>query len=249
MEDINAIVLCGGKGSRMNNITELYKCKSLVPIYGVPCLSYVLEALKQINCSKSILCIDRQELYLEVKKIGELSGINFEIFQDSGLGPTHVVIESLAHITSSRFLVLNGHQIVFPDFLTKLIELDKDFIATIYMDSTEATRKIATLDSNNQCIRIRKGSANNPAHDNEVYLDKPYILHTETLRKLITNKIEFAKGTPVDSNHRDDSILRYANDMHTLKATFRHEFHYEYELEDVKQLAEIFKSDYLNKAQ
>lgn len=249
MDDINAVVLCGGKGSRMNKITEFYKCKSLVPILGVPCLSYVLEALKQINCSRCILCIDRQELYQDVKKLGELSGLDYEIFMDSGQGPTHVVIESLALITSSRFLVLNGHQIVFPDFLSKLIEVDRDFIATVYMDSTEATRKIATLNSNNQCIRIRKGGLNNPANDNEVYLDKPYILHAEILRNFLRNKVDFAENTPVDINHRNDSILRFASNMHTVNATFRHEFHYEFELEEVKIFAEIFRNKYQNKIQ
>jgi len=249
MEDINAVVLCGGKGSRMNNITQIYKCKSLVPIFGIPCLSYVLEALKKINCSRCILCIDRQELYQEVKELGELSGLTYEIFIDSGQGPTYVVIESLPLITSSRFFVLNGHQIVYPDFLSKLIELDKDFIATIYKDSTEATRKIATLNSKNKCIRIRKGSINNPAGENEVYLDKPYILQAEILRSFITNKTDFDKNTPVDNNHRDDSILRYASEMYTLCATFRHEFHYEYELEDVKIFAELFRNKFINKIQ
>ena len=74
---MDAVVLCGGKGRRMNKTTELYKCKSLVPILGVPSLAYVLESLKQIKCPRCILCIDRQELYQDVKKIGELSGFDF----------------------------------------------------------------------------------------------------------------------------------------------------------------------------
>ena len=175
--------------------------------------------------------------------------LTFEILMDSGQGPTNVVIESLEHLASSRFLVLNGHQIVFPDFLSNLIEKDKDFIVTAYKDSTEAIRKIATLDSNNQCIRIRKGSIDNPANDNEINIDKPYILQAEILRNYLLNKIDFNTNTPVDINHRNDSILRYASEIYTLVANFRHEFHYEYELEEVKRTAEIFRNEYKFKIQ
>ena len=241
---MTAVVVCGGIGTRMGPVMKSAKCKSLLPVLGWPCLAYVLEALKRINCSQCILSIDRQDIYDEVDCIGKTSDLAYLMHMDSGRGPTVVAQEASRLISSARFLVLYGHQIIFPDHLNQMIAADVDFVATIYANSSEGTRKVATLDTEHYCVKLRRGGPESPAAGSEVYLDKPYILQTEVIRNTVPLDSCFHPDTPADAYLRPQTILRYAHSLYTIPATFRHEFHYASELEEVALLARTFRQDY-----
>jgi uncharacterized protein YciW len=126
-----------------------------------------------------------------------------------------------------------------------MIAADADFVATTYKTSSEGVRKIAMLNSERFCIALRHGSSESPAGENEVYLDKPYILQTEAIRNSSSLDSQFHPNTPANEELRPHTILRYAHNLYSIPANFRHEFHYENELEDVGKLAEAFAQDLL----
>jgi GTP:adenosylcobinamide-phosphate guanylyltransferase len=239
----DAVVVCGGFGTRMGQAMRSAKCKSLISILGMPCLAYVLEALKRVNCQKCILSVDRQEIFNEIERIGNNSGLNCVMHTDSGRGPTAVAQETSSLVTSPRFIVLYGHQIVFPDHLVQMIAANRDFVATVYRDSSEGVRNVATIDSEHNCVKLRRGSQEYPAIGNDVYLDKPYILETQSIRNSCLPDNTFDPNTPADLDLRQHTILRYARSLYSIPATFRHEFHYEMELDDVEAIARRFKQE------
>lgn len=240
MNGIAALVICGGYGTRLGQALGQARCKSLVPVLGSQALAYVLEALKQANCSQCILSVDRANIFNEVDQIGRGSGLAYQLHRDSGGGPTAVTQEASVLISFRRFLVLYGHQIVFPDHLMRLIDSDLDFVATTYSDSSEGVRKIATLDTSGYCVSLRHGGQESPARHNEVYLDKPYILETQAIQCSTTAGFAFDPRTPADADLRQHTILRYAHDLFAIPANFRHEFHYAHELPEVEALAAEF---------
>lgn len=233
----------------MGDMMKAHKSKSLIPILGRPSLAYVLDALRHIGCSKCILCIDRPELYEDVTRIGADSGLPFDVFRDSGRGPTSVALEATSQVSSSHFLMLHGHQIVFPDHLDRLMAMDLDFVATTYRDSSEGVRKVATLDPTGRCLRLRRGSAEDPAADRELYLDKPYILETDTLRASLDPDFALDPDSPVDPDLRPDTIMRYARNLHAVSATFRHEYHYQSELPEVTRTAQLLRQRFSSQRQ
>jgi GTP:adenosylcobinamide-phosphate guanylyltransferase len=243
-EAVDAVVVCGGLGTRMGSAMESAKCKSLLPVLGLPCLAYVLRALERICCSRCILSVDRRDIFEDVERVGRNSGVPYVMHLDSGRGPTAVAQEASFLVSTPRFLVLYGHQIVFPSHLRQMIAADADFVATVYEGSSEGVRKVATLNSERYCISLRHGSQQSPAGVNEVYLDKPYVLQAEAIRNSSINAGYFDPHTPADSDLRPHTILRYTHSLYTVPAAFRHEFHYASELEDVAKLARVFGQDH-----
>ncbi len=71
MEDcIDSIIVCGGKGSRMKDLTEKCGCKSLVPILGVPAISYLTHVIRKVvPNSRIILAIDNPGLRSKFEEI------------------------------------------------------------------------------------------------------------------------------------------------------------------------------------
>jgi hypothetical protein len=231
----------------MGSIMQTGGCKSLIPVGGVPCLSYVLEALRRIDCTRCLLCIDRDNLHRDVEQLAVQSRLPFKIIRDSGRGPTSVALEAAKHVCSDRFLMLHGHQIVFPDHLARMIAQDHDVIGTVYKDSSEGVRKIATLDEFGCCVNMRRGSSEAPATEQEVYLDKPYILETIKIRSSLLSDTSGDPTSPVDAELRPHTVFRYARAIYTLPADFRHEYHYQHELPAVIQLAKVFQERYLGR--
>ncbi len=136
--------------------------------------------------------------------------------------------------------MLHGHQIVYPDFLAQMRSRSHEFIATVYHESSEGVRKIATLDDTAFCASIRRGSADEPAGNGEVYLDKPYLLKTGPLAHFVLSDERGDPASPVHDDLRPHTVLRYMRKIYTMAAPFRHEYHYESELPDVERIAQIF---------
>ncbi len=248
MKKVEAVILCGGRGQRMGNYMQEYKCKSLIPILEVACLSYVLKALKYIKCPMCILSIDRDDIYEDIEKIAIHSDVPFLIIKDSGQGPTSVAIEASKYVSSSHFLMLHGHQIIFPDQLTEMTKQNHDFIASLYKSSSEEIRKVAMIDSLGYCINLRHGSIENPARDSEFYLDKPYLLKTDVIRNSLLSDLNGNSKSPVNADIHSHTIVRYMQNLYTIPANFRHEFHYEHEISDIIQEAKIFQQKYFRES-
>jgi bifunctional UDP-N-acetylglucosamine pyrophosphorylase/glucosamine-1-phosphate N-acetyltransferase len=118
MEQIHAIVLAAGKGTRMQSDTLP---KVLFPIAGKPMLSYVINTLEKVGIHKPIIVV------------GFLSDLVKQAFgpkypyaiQEVQLGTGHAVLAAHDHLADAEgcTLIINGDQPFFsPNSVNKLVE-------------------------------------------------------------------------------------------------------------------------------
>ena len=111
-ETRTAVILCGGKGTRLGSITKKIP-KSLVEIKGKPIIWYILKMLKKNKFNHFILPIgykgDKLKEYLK-KKI--FKNYNLEIIPTGVNTPIAERIFAIKkYIKSENFLLLNGDAI------------------------------------------------------------------------------------------------------------------------------------------
>jgi len=111
-ETRTAVILCGGRGTRLGSVTKKIP-KSLVQIKGKPIIWYILKILKQNKFNHFILPIgykgDQIKEYLK-KKI--FKNFNIKIVPTGTNTPIAKRIFTIKkHIQSENFLLLNGDAI------------------------------------------------------------------------------------------------------------------------------------------
>lgn len=141
---MQAVILAGGKGSRLKPITD-YVPKPLIPVNNVPIIEWQIRYLKKFKIDDVIICSgyksDQMEMYLEHKK-------NFGIRvrhskEQSPLGTGGAIKKAAKMINAESFFVLNGDVLTNIDLsvLAKqnnavgLIELRTRFGTVEFQDS------------------------------------------------------------------------------------------------------------------
>lgn len=140
---MQAIILAGGKGSRLRPITD-YVPKPLIPINNVPILEWQIRYLKKFNINDIIVCSghksDQIEEYLKHKKN---FGARIRISQeDTPLGTGGAIKKAAGLVRGRSFIVLNGDVITNIDLAEMrkkpnsigLIELRTRFGTVEYKD-------------------------------------------------------------------------------------------------------------------
>lgn len=127
MNNIHAIVLAAGKGTRMQSDTLP---KVLFPIAGKPMLTYVLDALKAAGIEKPLIIVG-----FLAAKIKETFGDSYTyVWQKEQLGTGHAVVsaKALLHDKDGTTLIINGDQPFFsPNTLKRLASAINDRGATV----------------------------------------------------------------------------------------------------------------------
>ncbi len=103
MEEITALILAAGKGTRMKSGV----CKVLHPVAGRPMISYVIDAVHSCGFQKIVLVVGHESA--EVRKVAGSSGVEFAI-QEPQLGTGHAVASArdLFKEFSGDILILCG---------------------------------------------------------------------------------------------------------------------------------------------
>jgi len=106
-----AIVLAGGLGTRLRNITGVTP-KSMVQIAGRPFLEYMLDYLLENNIEKVILAVGYQGESIESYFRNEYKAIDIIYsYEERPLGTGGAIINALALVESDNVFVLNGDSI------------------------------------------------------------------------------------------------------------------------------------------
>jgi NDP-sugar pyrophosphorylase family protein len=108
-EETQAIILCGGEGTRMRPLTYEIP-KSLLPLKGKPLLFYLLKLLRENNIKDVIIASGAQTEKIK-EKFGEGERLNVEIQyskEEKNLGTGGAILKAKEKIKSSQFLVLHG---------------------------------------------------------------------------------------------------------------------------------------------
>lgn len=133
VKDIDAVILCGGRGTRLKKITKS-RPKPMIKIAKSPFLDFLINHLVKDGFRKFILCSGyKSQIIKSFFEINRKTGIKVKISQEySPLGTGGAVKNASRLISSNPFIVLNGDSFLDCDF-KKLIDFHKknDSLITI----------------------------------------------------------------------------------------------------------------------
>ncbi|MCD6427464.1 MAG: nucleotidyltransferase family protein [Caldisericaceae bacterium] len=160
---VQAVILAGGLGTRVRNITEDKIPKVMLPINGKPFLLYILDYLKTQNIKNVVLCVGfKKEIIKDYFRDGRKYGLNlFYSEEKTPLGTAGALKNAERFISSDRFLLLNGDTL-FKINLDELLRFHnskkaKISVALKYLQNTQRYGRVE-INSDNAIIQfIEKG--------------------------------------------------------------------------------------------
>ena len=128
---MQAVILAGGKGTRLQPLTHSIP-KPLLPIGKKPILEITLDQLKKVGCEEIIITVEyKAELIKSYFQDGRHLGINIKYYHESGPSGTAGPLRLVEHmLQNDPFILMNG------DLLT---DLD---ISQIYRHHIESAAEI-----------------------------------------------------------------------------------------------------------
>tara|TARA_Y100000991_G_scaffold187870_1_gene153076 strand:- start:94 stop:804 length:711 start_codon:yes stop_codon:yes gene_type:complete len=199
---MQAIILAGGKGSRLKPFTTNFP-KPLVPIGDIPIVEIILKQLKYYGVKDVVLAVNHMaDLIMAFFKNGEKLGLNISYsVENEALGTAGPL--SIIKNLNENFLVLNG------DVLTTL-----DFKS--FFDFHNKKKAVSTIATFNKEIKIDLGVLETRDEVFDNYIEKPTYNFTVSMgiyafNKSITKYLE--KGVPLDI---PDLILRLKKNNKTI---------------------------------
>ena len=106
MASVDVVILCGGKGERLKNVSGDVP-KILMPVGGRPFIDILIESLRPFGFSRFVLCTG----YLREKVRAHFAATDHDVvFSEEAepLGTGGAVKNARRHIRTSTFLLLNG---------------------------------------------------------------------------------------------------------------------------------------------
>ena len=122
VNQMKAIILAGGRGTRLSPITD-YIPKSLIPIKNIPIIEWQIKYLKKFGVTEIIICAGYKSKILEnflTMKNDPKVKITFSV-EKTPLGTGGAIKQTASLIKEKSFFVLNGDVITNID-LHKLAE-------------------------------------------------------------------------------------------------------------------------------
>jgi len=178
-EHIDTIIVCGGKGSRIGKLAEKHRCKSLIPILGIPAISYLTHAIREaVPDSKIILAVDSLELKNRFETVYKTQGvIDYHIYEGLPRGPVQAFYEAGSLCRSKKVLIFIGNQLVSSDHIIKLLSHEDDeLVLSAFSLLSEDNCKIAKIDDNSRILEVARYSHLESLNNKEVYIDVPYLV-------------------------------------------------------------------------
>ena len=233
-KDIDVIVVCGGKGSRMKNLSKKFGCKSLIQIKGNPIIEYSLRTINEVlPSSKIILVIDDPKLKQKFEKIcKKLNLENYFIYEGLPRGPVQAFYEAGSFCKSSRVLILFGNQLISKSHLKKMLTQEKELMVfSGFKSLSENNCKIAKVDKNSFVLDVSRYDCLVKLKKYEVYLDVPYLVPNSFFSMETFPEIKrlFVK-TPMDKIE-----LKNKKKIKVEMSDLPPEFHFEEELEELEK--------------
>lgn len=209
-----AVVVAGGRGTRLGSLAEKHGNKCLVPIGGKPVLLHTLDWLRESGVKSIIVTVNY------VKDFRTISAL----LEDE---PSVAVVGNLSRQTSAqclpplrglldpRFLFIYGHAPVPPGHLRKMHNMTRQgVVASLYTTSTQrlGAQKPAAL----------KGSRVVLGEDGGLFIEPPHIVDHGLLTQLAETK---------SWKH---SFRNYSGAIHGVRASHPPEYHYPRDLKAVR---------------
>ncbi len=245
-EPIDTIIVCGGRGTRIVELTGKYGCKSLVPILRIPAISYLTNSIRQVvPNSRIILATDDPKLRDKFKGIYDKQEIaNYQIYEGLPRGPVQAFYEAGSLCRSDKVLIFFGNQLVSPNHIRKMLKYDDEtLVLSAYNLLSENNCKVATLNRDGKVLDVTRHSHLESLKESEVYLDVPYVVPNNFFSMETFPEIKrlFVK-TPMYKTrlNQDEKVV-------VEKSDFPAEFHFKEEFGDLEELVSEYFAEFINK--
>ena len=131
LDDVEAVVLVGGKGTRLRPLT-LSAPKPLLPTAGVPFLAHLLSRIRAAGVRRVVLCTSYlAETFSEYFGDGEKFGMEIVyVVEDQPLGTGGGIRNVAKHLTTDDVLVFNGDVLAGTD-LNAVVKTHRDTSADV----------------------------------------------------------------------------------------------------------------------
>ena len=107
LNELTAIILCGGRGERLRPLTEKVP-KPLIPVRGQPILQHILDHLCRYGINKSVLCIGYKASMLRSYAANRhATGCRIECIDSGDVSMNDRVLDTLA-VASGPVLICYG---------------------------------------------------------------------------------------------------------------------------------------------
>lgn len=124
LDNIQVVILAGGKGSRLMPLTEKIP-KSMVKINGVPFLEIILRNLKSKGINRIVLCVGYLSYVIEdYFHTGQKLNLKISYSHENQVLGTAGAIKNARKLLENEFIVLNGDTFVEID-LEKFVKFSQ----------------------------------------------------------------------------------------------------------------------------
>ena len=183
---MQAVILAGGLGTRIRNITGDKIPKAMLPINGKPFLLYILDYLKAQNIRDIILCVGfKKEIIEDYFKDGRKHDLNLVYSEEENpLGTAGALKNAEQFISGNSFLLLNGDTLFKID-LNELLQFHsskkaKITIALKYLTNTYRYGNVEMNSENLITNFVEKGISKPGYINGGVYLVNRNVLDSIT---------------------------------------------------------------------
>ena len=162
---MEAVILAGGQGTRMQNINNKIP-KIILEINGKPFLYWLIKQLQKNKVEKIILCLGiKHELILNAIDNYEFKNIDINFFvEKEQLGTGGALINILDMINNDNFIFMNGDSmfnIPIKKLYTTHIQNQNDLTYSLKkLDSQNTDYGGISVKSNGQIVSHKMGNAN-----------------------------------------------------------------------------------------
>jgi molybdopterin-guanine dinucleotide biosynthesis protein A len=201
-----AVVVAGGRGTRLGETARIHGNKALVPVGGAPLLRHTIDWLKAAGVDSIIVTVN---YVAQLRRITALldGETGVAVVGNTSRKNSAEVLPALAGVLDERFLFVYGHAPVPPEHLRAMFGLAQsgEVVTSIYPATSqrEQTAKQA---------RLHHGRVH-PGQRGGVFIEPPHILNHaffDCLRKSLSWKKTF---------------LDYPEEILGVKANHPSEFH------------------------
>ncbi|MBU2616616.1 MAG: nucleotidyltransferase family protein [Nanoarchaeota archaeon] len=175
--DLDVIIVCGGQGSRMGKLAKKYGCKSLIPLKGIPTISYLTDTIRRVvPDSRIILATDSPELKKKLERVCDKQSLeNYHIYDGLPRGPVQAFYEAGSLCKSEKVLIFFGNQLVSTDHIRRLLAHEEEtLVLSAFEQLSENNCKVATINEDSRVIDVTRYDHLAGLKKSEVYLDVPY---------------------------------------------------------------------------
>lgn len=223
---MKAVIMCAGKGVRLKPLTD-DKPKAMVPILGVPIVSWTIKSLHECGIKDIIIVYGYKGEVIE-EVFGKSEGITL-VKQEDQEGTAHAV-SLVEELVDDNFLVLAGDTIYFAEHIEDLMNKVNSILYTSHFSKL---KEFGTIEFDKYgdivCIHEKKTdpvsnkvnvSGYHLTKDIFKYIEKTPLTHneyilTETINMMIKDKIRFTGTEIKDWNH-----ISYMSDLERIEDNF-----------------------------